>query len=309
MWRYGSVQSANTGGRTIPMTALIRRRAAATGGRAREGEDSARCGDPAGGPRRAWTRALQGAALAFGAPLGWLVLRVAAGHEPGAELAAAAPLYLYMLLGSVVMFTGFGAALGTHEDCLIAANRSLDELSVSDPVTGLRNARYFRERLREAQASAQRGGQPLSIVVMDLDRFKRVNDRYGHPVGDEVLVAVSAAMAGVIRSGDTAAAVRGTAARMGGEEFALLLPDTDALEARAIAERVRRAVREAVVHTAEGEEVRITISCGVASGHPVDEDGGQAIYAAADQAMYAAKRAGRNRTRVHGDPSAEHAPA
>jgi diguanylate cyclase (GGDEF)-like protein len=180
---------------------------------------------------------------------------------------------------------------------------------VSDPVTGLRNARYFRERLREAQAGARRSGQPLSIVVMDLDRFKRVNDRYGHPVGDEVLVAVSGAMTGVIRTGDTAAALRGTAARMGGEEFALLLPDTDAVEARAIAEPVRGAVREAVVHTAQGEEVRITISCGVASGHPVDEAGAQALYAAADQAMYAAKRAGRDRTRLHGEHAEERAPA
>ena len=277
-------------------------------GAAREAERSARCGEPVpGAPRRAWTRAAQGAALSIGAPLGWLALRVAAGHGPGAEVAASASLYLYMLLGTAVMFTAFGAALGTHEDCLIAANRALDELSVSDPVTGLRNARYFRGRLREAQARARRSGQPLSIVVMDLDRFKRVNDRYGHPVGDEVLVAVSAAMTGVIRTGDTAAAVPGTAARMGGEEFALLLPDTDALEARAIAERVRRAVREAVVHTAEGEEVRITLSCGVASGHPVDEADAQALYAAADQAMYAAKRAGRDRTLVHGEVAEERA--
>lgn len=266
-----------------------------------------RCGEPVVGASlpRAWMRALQGAALAFGAPLGWLALRVAAGHDAGAELATAAPLYLYMLLGSAVTFMGFGAALGTHEDCLIEANRALDELAVSDPVTGLRNARYFRARLREEQARAQRTGGPLSIVVMDLDRFKRVNDRYGHPVGDEVLVAVSAAITGVVRGGDTAASLRGTAARMGGEEFALLLPDTDGSEARAIAERVRRAVHKAVVHTADGEEVRITVSCGVASGHPADAGGGQAIYTAADQAMYQAKRAGRNRTRLHGDPAAE----
>lgn len=268
------------------------------------------CGEPAVGPSlpRAWIRALQGAALAFGAPLGWLALRVAAGHDAGAELAAAAPLYLYMLLGSAATFIGFGAALGKHEDCLIGANRALDELAVSDPVTGLRNARYFRARLREEKARAQRSGEPLSVVVMDLDRFKRVNDRYGHPVGDEVLVAVSAAITGVVRGGDTAATLRGTAARMGGEEFALLLPDTDGFAARAIAERVRRAVRDAVVHTPEGEEVRITISCGVASGRPTDADGGQAIYAAADQAMYQAKRAGRNRTRLHGDPAAESSP-
>jgi diguanylate cyclase (GGDEF)-like protein len=284
------------------MTAWIGRGPQVARGPAEGVNGFARCGEPAAGvPRRAWTRAVQGAALSVGAPLGWLVMRVAAGFDAGDEVAASAPLYLYMLLGTAVMFTAFGAALGTHEDCLIAANRSLDELSVSDPVTGLRNARYFRQRLREAQGGARRSGEPLSIVVMDLDRFKRVNDRYGHPVGDEVLVAVSAAMTGVIRTGDTAAALRGMAARMGGEEFALLLPDTDAFEARAIAERVRRAVREAVVHTAQGEEVRITISCGVASGCPADEAGAQALYAAADQAMYAAKRAGRDRTHLHGD--------
>jgi diguanylate cyclase (GGDEF)-like protein len=272
---------------------------------------SPRCGEPMVGASlpRAWIRALQGAALAFGAPLGWLAVRMAAGHDAGADLATAAPLYLYMLLGSAVTFIGFGAALGNHEDCLIQANRALDKLAVSDPVTGLRNARYFRARLREEQARAQRSGEPLSIVVMDLDCFKRVNDRYGHPVGDEVLVAVSAAITSVVRGGDTAAALRGTAARMGGEEFALLLPDTDGFEARAIAERARHAVREAVVHTADGDEVRITVSCGVASGHPAEEDGGQAIYTAADQAMYQAKRAGRNRTRLHGDLAAEPSPA
>ena len=270
-----------------------------------------RCGEPVVGASlpRAWMRALQGAVLAFGAPLGWLALRVAGGHDAAVELATEAPLYLYMLLGSMVTFMGFGAVLGTHEDCLIQANRALDELAVSDPVTGLRNARYFRARVREEQARAQRSGEPLSIVAMDLDRFKRVNDRYGHPVGDEVLVAVSAAITGVVRGGDTAATLQGTAARMGGEEFALLLPDTDGFEARAIAERVRRAVHDAVVRTAEGEEVRITISCGVASGYPTDADGWQGIYAAADQALYQAKRTGRNRTRLHGDPAAEPSPA
>jgi diguanylate cyclase (GGDEF)-like protein len=299
------------------MDAIVRHRQAmrCAADAARDGSPC-RCGEPRVGATlpRAWIRALQGAALAFGAPLGWLALRVAAGHDAGVELAAAAPLYLYMLLGSAVTFMGFGAALGTHEDCLMEANRALDQLAVSDPVTGLRNARYFRARLREEQARAQRSGHPLAIVVMDLDRFKRVNDRYGHPVGDEVLVAVSAAITGVVRGGDTAAALEvspleGTAARMGGEEFALLLPDTDGFEARAVAERVRRAVHDAVVHTADGEEVRITISCGVASGHPTEADGGQAIYAAADQAMYQAKRAGRNRTRLHGGPAAEPSPA
>ena len=258
------------------------------------------CGEPVLGASlpRAVARALEGVLLAFGAPLGWLVLRVLGGYDAGAELAVHAPLYLYMLLGSAVSFALFGAVLGRHEDCLMRANRSLDELAVSDPGTGLRNARYFRARLVEEQARAQRSGEPLSIITMDLDRFKRVNDGYGHPVGDEVLLAVSRAITCVVRGGDTAAALQGTAARMGGEEFALLLPGTHPGEARAIAERVRRAVRSTVVHAADGAEVRITISCGVASGVPVGDEGGQAIYAAADAAMYRAKRTGRDRTCV-----------
>jgi diguanylate cyclase (GGDEF)-like protein len=208
-----------------------------------------------------------------------------------------------MLLGSVAAFAGFGAVLGKHEECLMHANRSLDELAVSDPGTGLRNARYFRARLREEEARTRRSGAPLSIIVLDVDRFKRVNDRFGHPVGDQVLVAVSGAITSVTRGGDTAAALRGTAARMGGEEFALLLPDTDAAGARAIAERVRRAIRQAVVHAPDGREVRITVSCGVACGRPAGEGGGQALYAAADAAMYRAKRAGRDRTCMDGEPA------
>jgi diguanylate cyclase (GGDEF)-like protein len=269
------------------------------------------CGKPVIGASlpRARTRAVEGALLAFGAPLGWLALRVAGGADAGAELTAYAPLYLYMLLGSVAAFVGFGAALGRHEECLMAANRSLDELAVSDPGTGLRNARYFRARLREEQARTQRTGAPLSVVVMDVDHFKRVNDRFGHPVGDEVLVAVSRAITSTVRGGDTAAALQGTAARMGGEEFALLLPDTDASQARAIAERVRRAVSDAAVHAPDGRAVRITISCGVASGRPVGIEGSQALYAAADAAMYRAKRAGRDRTCLDGVSAPTIAPA
>jgi diguanylate cyclase (GGDEF)-like protein len=265
------------------------------------------CGEPVLGARmpRSRTRAMEGVLLAFGAPLGWLVLRMAGGYDAGAELAASAPLYLYMLLGSAAAFVGFGTMLGRHEDCLMRANRSLDELAVSDPGTGLRNARYFRARLGEEQARAQRSGQPLSIIVMDLDRFKRVNDRFGHPVGDEVLVAVSRAMTSTVRGGDTAAALRGTAARMGGEEFALLLPDTHADEARAIAERVRQAVRRAVVHAPDGRQVRITVSCGVASGVPAGDEGGQALYAAADAAMYRAKRDRARAVRIWDDMDRE----
>ena len=98
------------------MAGILRHRPARERGRARDEDVYPRCGESSldGSLPRAWTRALQGGALAFGAPLGWLALRMAAGHDAGAELATAAPLYLYMFLGSAATFIGFGAALGRH---------------------------------------------------------------------------------------------------------------------------------------------------------------------------------------------------
>ncbi len=273
---------------------------------ARPGRDGCAEGEPPRGPGRlAWRRAAQGALLSLGAPAGWLVVQLAAGPGLAERMASGAGVYLYMLVGSALALGGFGALVGIHEDRLVAANRALDELSVSDPVTGLKNARYFRARLRDEHARALRGGAPLCVVVMDLDRFKRVNDRFGHLVGDRVLAAVGEAIAATVRAGDTAARLRGTAARMGGEEFALLLPETDEDQGEAVAERVRRTVAATVVWTDDGRPVRATISCGVARAGAPGIAGPDAVYAAADAAMYRAKHDGRNRTRVAGREPAE----
>ena len=159
----------------------------------------------------------------------------------------------------------------------------LRALAATDPLTGLANHRQFQERLSEEVSRAARYGHPLSLVLLDLDRFKRVNDRHGHQAGDAVLAEVARRMAQIARTGDLAA-------RVGGEEFAWLLPDTDAVGALTLAERMRSAVE------AEPFEVagRLTASLGVAAlGAPGDGDD---LFRRADGALRWAKLAGRNRS-------------
>jgi diguanylate cyclase (GGDEF)-like protein len=238
-------------------------------------------------------RMVHGAVLGTMVGLAWLPLQ--AGGElnplrdpPAHPLAAAA-----LVMAAVAAFTAVGALLGRGEARLVEANRRLDELTVADPLTGLKNVRYFRARLAEAQAAALRSGEPLSLLVLDLDRFKQVNDRYGHLAGDAVLREAGRAILATLRSGDTAARLEGAVARMGGEEFAVLLPGADLEQACEVAERVLDAVRSARVR-AGGGEVRVTASVGIASVSGPDTSA-EELYARADRAMYAAKAAGRDR--------------
>jgi diguanylate cyclase (GGDEF)-like protein/PAS domain S-box-containing protein len=165
--------------------------------------------------------------------------------------------------------------------------RELLELSQSDPLTGVANRRCFFQRANEEFERARRFGRALSLVMLDIDHFKRVNDRWGHAAGDRVLRALCENCAQLLRKVDLLA-------RVGGEEFAVLLPDTDLEGAWQLAERLRvgaagRAVPE------EGESIRFTVSAGVATLLPSDtllEE----VLRRADRALYEAKGAGRNRT-------------
>jgi diguanylate cyclase (GGDEF)-like protein len=234
------------------------------------------------GARRIWIRAIQGAILSVGAPLGWLVVRSFSGVHPWTELIAFPGLYLYMLTTTMIAFAIFGGFVGLREE-------RLKETSVTDPVTGLKNIRYFLARLEEASAESQRLGQPLAVAVVDFDSFKSVNDSYGHPVGDIVLAETAQSMTSVVRRADTVA-------RMGGEEFALILPGKTGEEAKSVGERVRRAICQTSVPLPDGRgEVKVTASVGVASTAELAGAGLDALYAAADAALYRAKGEGRNR--------------
>ncbi len=160
------------------------------------------------------------------------------------------------------------------------------DAAVRDPLTGLLNRRYFDEAVETAFATARRADVPLSLIVLDLDRFSAVNNEHGHAVGDAVLRGVARAMADSVRVGDTVA-------RFGGEEFVVIAPSADTAEAVVIAERIRSAVAGVSVPL-EGIELRITVSAGVAS-LTEDELDGKALFRAADSALLAAKRAGRDR--------------
>ena len=158
----------------------------------------------------------------------------------------------------------------------------LQRLATRDSLTGLLNQRVFHERLRDEIARATRHNRPLSIAILDLDHFKDVNDRYGHPVGDEVLRAAAERLQALTRDGEHLA-------RIGGEEFGWILPDANAEGAYAAAERARHATNA----TPFPRIGSLTVSAGVCA--LTDADDGD-LYKHADRALYAAKQQGRNRT-------------
>ena len=175
--------------------------------------------------------------------------------------------------------------------------RKLEEQSITDSLTGLKNRRFFDERLHEEFRRAQRYGDYLSLIMIDLDHFKQVNDRFGHPAGDVVLREAAALIRASIRDPDICA-------RYGGEEFAVILPKTHMSGALAVAERIWRELgsKEYVLGAgaarrttrAPPRPVQITASIGIAFYPSKDITTGELLLRFADQALYQAKRAGRN---------------
>jgi diguanylate cyclase (GGDEF)-like protein len=178
------------------------------------------------------------------------------------------------------------------QDELLLKNAALAQLSSVDALTGLRARRFVDEILNVEFLRARRYRTPLSLVMADLDHFKRINDDRGHPVGDTVLRELGALFQSIVRRTDVAG-------RYGGEEFLLIHPQATATGAARMAERLRAAVETARFDTPEGG-LRVTLSLGVAE-YDRHMTSPRDLVAAADRALYAAKRGGRNRVMVAGE--------
>ncbi|MCS6798708.1 MAG: diguanylate cyclase [Myxococcota bacterium] len=176
-------------------------------------------------------------------------------------------------------------------DELAAARARLAELAVRDELTGLYNYRYLHERLGEEFKRAERYREPLACAMIDVDHFKRVNDEHGHAAGDAVLAEVATRLRRSVREIDVVA-------RYGGEEFLLVLPSTHFAGAVAVAERVWRSIGSVPVR-AEGRSIAVTVSVGVALFPSRDVRSKDDLLRAADEALYEAKRDGRDRICIY----------
>lgn len=242
---------------------------------------------------RAVQYALWALLLSQGSPIGGLLLHVLVEGKPARlELTGHVLLYAYMSVATAVVFTTFGYGLGRLADeltkrqrALREANRRLHWLSEVDALTGVLNRRAIRRRLRAELGRAQREGSTTALILLDLDHFKCVNDRFGHAAGDRVLRRVGRCLRQSARASDSVG-------RIGGEEFLVVLPATSLHEAGHFAERLRRRVARAPLSTTVPT---ITASLGVAITSSAETPDADAAVRRADAAMYRAKAEGRDR--------------
>lgn len=223
---------------------------------------------PLGGPR----------GMAFAASCAGMTVAYASGR-PGADGAAMA-----IGLGA---FAITGIAVGAGHAAQVRDSERVANLSLTDRLTGVHNYAFFSDALPRECQRAERYGLSLSLVILDLDRFKSFNDRWGHDAGNRLLAAVGRVIRENSRSSDIAA-------RFGGEEFALIVPGP-AEEAMEAAERIRLAVAAVTVLVAGGESAGTTISAGVADFLNGTADTGERLLDQADKALYHSKASGRDR--------------
>ena len=262
------------------------------------------------GPKLAHTilYPLLGSVVGLGSPVGALLLRLALQSPPlpaswiRIELADNAVFYAYMGIDTVGAFAVFGYVLGLRSERQRSRNAALRERvrelhlsSITDGLTGAFSHAYLQEALALELAAARRDGRPLSVLMLDLDDFKAINDTHGHLFGDRVLREVTETIASNIRQADVLA-------RYGGEEFAVLMPGADAETAHRVAERVRLAVSRSPVSddtTAAPHAASVSVRLSVGAAPWRSEGDGEPAVALLRRAavrLYAAKRAGKNRT-------------
>ena len=197
-------------------------------------------------------------------------------------------------------FVWLNAALSLQTVIALMRLNLLEQENIADPLTGVYNRRHLERRLKEEVASARRHGLPLSVLMLDIDHFKQINDRHGHQAGDQVLVLFAGLIKGQLREPDVVV-------RYGGEEFLVIAPQTAHADAICLAQRLRTHIESNAFTLPEARasgsalEIRLTCSIGVASlGEDLTQP--EAIVQRADENLYRAKQAGRNRVGV--DPSA-----
>lgn len=174
---------------------------------------------------------------------------------------------------------------------LESAYQTIEIMAVTDELTQIFNRRYFHSTLNREIDRSKRYGHPISLLMLDIDYFKRVNDTYGHQMGDDVLIGVADVVKSKTRDSDIVA-------RYGGEEIAIILPATDIPGAVQCAEKIRKAIEDKSFTTDENKKISITVSIGVSSINPIEdevENQAKKILKNADMALYEAKKSGRNR--------------
>lgn len=237
----------------------------------------------------------------FGAAFTAVVWMDEPGRKPALELAYAGMVVL-VLVGSTfiaIRLQRIRRRLTRQKQALTAALAQIGHLATHDELTGLVNRRRMTELMAVEQQRCMRNARPLILALLDLDHFKHINDTHGHAAGDQVLRAFAATVQATLRSTDVLA-------RWGGEEFVLMLYDTEPASAGPLLERVRQAVQACETPTASGR-LQATVSIGLAVGEPGETV--EHILERADEALYQAKTRGRNRTVLHGtEPAPETGP-
>jgi len=229
-----------------------------------------------------------GLLLGIVAPIGAFLIRYFAFSDvhaaPAADLAVHRFFYIYQLVGTCLVFVVAGWFAGIRAEQLAEAESFYHALSEHDALTGLYNARAFRSRYGRLLERAARTAAPVSLLLVDVDHLKQINDRYGHTTGNKVLMHVANALREAKRAEDSAA-------RWGGDEFAILLEGADSASAQRVAEDVLARVRAKSVSFTRGLTATVTI--GICTAHHATSDSD--LFTEADRALYGAKREGRDR--------------
>lgn len=214
-------------------------------------------------------------------------------HQAAADFQQFTQALSLTILLLVIILLLFTLALVTSLIKVFRQRAALQALAVTDSQTGLFNRRAFENAAQEALVKSDRSKTPLSLAIIDVDHFKNINDQYGHPAGDAALLQLAGTLDSMVRQSDTLA-------RLGGEEFGIIMPDTDSDGAQQLGERLREAIATTPVYLNENDSETLTISLGVATLLPdeVDDRDLATLYSLADDALYQAKTQGRNRTQL-----------